>query len=216
MRTHPISEWYYVFSGWLSLHHTDDVRISLSCHGNWFHQCPNQPGKFAYVMSCWKRKFNCLKVNWFYWLPSLRQHGIYIAARFWSIPKTGLFICSLIPSLSVTHQEWHPAKEIDESNRRNVLVELGIKFLLGMFYNCLQQDIPNYKRKYPKAELTSLQILTTTNPSEPDHSLLHQGLQNHYCISHTHFLLVQQHMLSCYCWRSICVSPAFPPRPYQR
>lgn len=109
---HIVSEWYCGFSvqpsqGWC-------INIPVASR-NWFHQCLNLPWKFAYMMSCRKRKLNCLKVDRFYWLLLIetRQYSYCIKVlgafkgRVSSSRATN-------PLLSLSHQEWHPTKETDE------------------------------------------------------------------------------------------------------
>lgn len=161
MRTHPTSEWCCGFSGWVpgSSHHKDDVRIPPSCRGNWFHQCLNQPGNFAYMIFCRKRKLNCLRVNWFYWLSFLEAiwylHCIKVLGH--SKDRSAYLLTN---PHTFTHslrseRSWHPAKETDENNQRNVLVKLGVEFLLCVwalpFFNSFWQDVPEYREQRPKA-----------------------------------------------------------------
>lgn len=173
-------------------HHKDDVRLSPCCHRNWFHQCLNLPWKFAYMMSCRKRKLNCLKVDRFYWLLLIetRQYS-YCIKVLGGIPKAGLLFCSLILSLSLSHQEWHPTKETDESNQRSVLLEPHVEFLFCTFHNrvlagwsCLQGTM-----------LSQLNCRFWQQPTQSWHSLLHQGPPNHYYTSPTHLYSAHAFML---------------------
>ena len=106
MRTHFASKWYCGLSGCFPgySHHKNDVSLSPCCHRNWFHQCLNLPGKFAYMMSCRKRKLNCLKVNRFYWLLLIETRLLILHQRYAGIPKAGLLFCSLILTLSLSHK----------------------------------------------------------------------------------------------------------------
>lgn len=126
-----------------------------------------------------------------------------------SIAKTGL------PTNPHTFSH-SPAKETDESSQRNVLVELGVEFLLSMFYNCILAGCSWLQRATPQGLASLTAGSDTSQPLEPQHSFLHQGPPKHYCTSHTHFLLGQQRMLSCYCWRSVCIYHPFSSLLYLR
>lgn len=99
--------------------------------------------------------------------------------------RSGAFqrqVYSLILTLSLTHHEWHPAKEIHENNQRNVLVVLYIEILLCMFYNCLLAVCPRLQRATPQslASVTAgsdnnppFRILALISSSRAPKSLLH-------------------------------------------
>ena len=88
-------------------------------------------------MSCRKRKLNCLKVNWFYWLLFIETTRCLYCIKVPGHSKDRSAHLLTNPHTSLSHQEWHPAKETDESNQRNVLVELGVELLFCLFYNRL-------------------------------------------------------------------------------
>lgn len=184
-------------------HHKDDVRLSPCCHRNWFHQCLNLPWKFAYMMSCRKRKLNCLKVDRFYWLLLIetRQYS-YCIKVLGGIPKAGLLFCSLILSLSLSHQEWHPTKETDESNQRSVLLEPRVEFLFCTFHNrvlagwsCLQGTM-----------LSQLNCRFWQQPTLQNLGI-HCFIRDPQITTTHRILIYTQHMLLCYCWSYMHFSP---------